>query len=116
MSDPAPQPIATPDAAGTEALPPSLRLLKWLVIVLTLTMIGGVITVVGLIVTRMPQAFTASGPILPPDLAMPDGAAAEAVTFGKGWVAVVTTDDRILIFGADGRLRQEMALTTGETP
>jgi Flp pilus assembly protein protease CpaA len=87
-----PDPI--PPADQAVALPPSLRLLKWLVIVLTLTMIGGVITVVGLIVTRMPQAFTA------------------AVTFGTGWIAIVTTDDRILIFGKDGALKQEVNLTT----
>jgi Flp pilus assembly protein protease CpaA len=105
-----PDPI--PPADQAVALPPSLRLLKWLVIVLTLTMIGGVITVVGLIVTRMPQAFTAAAPSLPDDLTLPAGATAAAVTFGTGWIAVVTTDDRILIFGKDGALRQEVNLTT----
>jgi hypothetical protein len=34
-----------------------------------------------------------------------------AVTFGQGWIAVVTEDDRILIFGADGTLRQELKVT-----
>lgn len=92
-------------------MPPSLRFLKGLVIVLTLTMIGGVITVVALIVTRMPQAFVASTPKLPEAIALPAGAKAEAVTFGKGWIAVVTEDDRILIFGEDGALRQEVRLT-----
>jgi hypothetical protein len=101
MSDPVP-----PEAP----LPPSLRLLKWLVIVLTLTMIGGVITVVGLIVTRMPQAF-ATSPALPANLTLPEGTRAQAVTFGTGWTAVVTTDDRILIFGRDGELRQEVRLS-----
>ena len=99
-----------PDAPDAP-LPPSLRFLKALVIALTLTMIGGVITVVGLLVTRMPQAFSAVGPSLPDGFALPDGARAQAVTFGTGWIAVVTTDDRILIFGRDGRLRQEVALT-----
>ncbi len=99
-----------PDDPVSEALPPSLRLLKWLVIVLTLTMIGGVITVVGLLVTRMPHAFVAPAPSLPDDFSLPEGAKAQAVTFGTGWVAVVTTDDRILIFGSDGDLRQEVAL------
>lgn len=93
------------------ALPPSLRFLKWLVIVLTLTMIGGVITVVGLLVTRMPQAFVAAAPQVPENLVLPDGAEAAAVTFGKGWVAVVTEDDRILIFDRDGALRQEVRIT-----
>jgi Flp pilus assembly protein protease CpaA len=81
------------------------------VIVLTLTMIGGVITVVGLLVTRMPQAFQAPAPTLPEDFTLPEGTEAEAVTFGTGWIAVVTTDDRILIFGRDGQLRQEVAIT-----
>lgn len=80
-------------------------------IVLTLTMIGGVITVVGLLVTRMPQAFQTPAPTLPEDFTLPEGTEAEAVTFGTGWIAVVTTDDRILIFGRDGQLRQEVAIT-----
>ncbi|WP_374641947.1 DUF6476 family protein [Tabrizicola sp.] len=104
MSDP-----ATPEAPDP-ALPPSLRLLKWLVIVLTLTMIGGVITVVALLVTRMPQALGTPAPGLPEGFALPDGARAQAVTFGEGWIAVVTADDRLLVFGRDGRLRQEVAL------
>ena len=113
MSDPAP-PADIPDAPDA-ALPPSLRLLKWLVILLTLTMIGGVITVVGLIVTRMPEAFSTSTPQVPTELALPAGAKAAAVTFGKGWTAVVTTDNHILVFGADGKLRQDVDLsaTTG---
>jgi Flp pilus assembly protein protease CpaA len=101
----------TPTDAPDPALPPSLRFLKWLVILLTLTMIGGVITVVGLLVTRMPQAFSAPAPALPEGFSLPEGAEAEAVTFGTGWIAVVTTDDRILIFGRDGELRQEVVIT-----
>ncbi len=98
------------------ALPPSLRLLKWLVILLTLTMIGGVITVVALIVTRMPQAFTASVPKVPEDLQLPQGTAPAAVTFGSGWTAVVTTDDRILVFDGNGVLRQEVPISIAPGP
>ncbi len=98
------------DAPDSETgLPPSLRLLKALVIVLTLTMIGGVITVVALIVTRMPTAFQ-STPEVPATLKLPEGTTAGAVTFGKGWIAVVTTDDRILIFSDEGRLLQDVAV------
>jgi Flp pilus assembly protein protease CpaA len=104
------------DAPEAEVLPPSLRLLKWLVIVLTLTMIGGVITVVGLIVTRMPQAFVSAAPGLPDTLALPAGSSAAAVTFGKGWIAVVTDQDHILIFGKDGTLRQDIAVTPIAAP
>jgi Flp pilus assembly protein protease CpaA len=102
---------AIPDAPAEVALPPSLRLLKWLVIVLTLTMIGGVITIVALIVTRMPQAFVTAVPKVPENLALPEGQKAAAVTFGQGWIAVVSTSDRILIFDRDGALRQDIAIT-----
>ncbi|WP_309663244.1 DUF6476 family protein [Tabrizicola sp.] len=98
------------DAPEDIALPPSLRLLKWLVIVLTLTMIGGVITVVGLIVTRMPNAFAAPPPVVPDTITLPAGQKAAAVTFGTGWIAVVTTDDHILVFGKDGTLRQDVKI------
>ena len=80
-------------------------------IVLTLTMIVGVITVVGLLVTRMPDGKSGSLP-LPQSLHLPDGATAQAVTMGSGWIGVVTTDNRLLIFGADGALRQEIAVQT----
>jgi hypothetical protein len=90
-------------------LPPGLRFLKALVILLTLTMIVGVITVVAVIVTRMPQVIR-SGPQIPAEIALPDGTKAQAITFGTGWTAVVTQDDRILIFGSDGALRQEVAV------
>ena len=76
-----------------------------------ITMIGGVITVVGLLVTRMPMVGAAA-PAVPPELVLPAGAKAQAVTFGAGWTAVVTTDNRILIFGADGLLRQQVAVQT----
>mgnify|MGYP005613701793 CR=1 FL=1 len=78
-------------------------------IVLTITMIAGVITVVGLLVTRMPD-MRATGPALPPQLALPDGAKAQAVTMGTAWIGVVTTDNRILIFRPDGSLRQEVKI------
>lgn len=109
-----PDPV-TPDAPDA-ALPPSLRLLKWLVILLTLSMIGAVITMVWLLVTRMPGALFTAVPAVPADLRLPEGRTAAAVTFGKGWTAVVTTDDTILIFGADGTLRQEVALTASAGP
>jgi hypothetical protein len=95
-------PLAEPE------LPPSLRFLKHLVTVLMIVMIVGVITVVGLLVTRMPSAPI--GPVLPDALALPAGAKAAAVTMGTGWIAVVTTDDRILIYDTTGNLRQELQI------
>ncbi len=75
-----------------------------------LTMIGGIITVLSVVVTRMPDLSTAA-PALPAAIALPDGTTAAAVTIGKGWIAVVTEDDRILIFNADGSLRQEIRIS-----
>lgn len=97
-----------PETAAPAALPPSLALLKWLVILLTLCLIGGVITVVWLLVTRMPHP--ARLPDVPATLALPAGEVAGAVTFGAGWTAVVTASGRVLVFNADGSLRQEIAL------
>jgi len=91
------------------ALPPALQWLKWLVMILTLSLIGGVITVVWLLVTRLPMP--SAHPTAPASLEMPAGAVAAAVTMGSGWVAVVTTDNRILIFGADGKFWQDIAVT-----
>ena len=99
------------DTPPEPGLPPSLRFLKGLVITLTITMIVGVITVVGLLVTRMPNGNVAL-PQVPATLAMPKGTKAAAVTFGTGWTALVTTDNHILIFDAKGVLRQDMTITT----
>ncbi len=96
-------------------LPPSLRLLKGLVIVLMITMIVGVITVVGLLVTRMPD-MRQTAPVLPENLQMPVGATAAAVTMGKDWIGVVTADNRILIFTLQGVLHQEIAITPITAP
>lgn len=73
-------------------------------------MIVGVITVVGLLVTRMPNLAPMA---LPEQVDLPDGVQPAAVTMGRDFIAVVTEDDRILIFGRDGVFRQEIALTTG---
>lgn len=97
-----------------EGLPPSLRFLKALVIVLTLTMIIGVIMIVWVIVTRMPQAMRGL-PELPTEVVLPEGAAALAFTQGKDWFAVVTDTDEILVFDrATGALRQTVRISSGE--
>lgn len=96
-----------------------MRLLKWLVIILTAVMIVGLIIIVAVIVIRLPQsAGPAAGPsaslALPEKLALPAGTSPAAVTFGQGWVAIVTTDERILVFDSStGALRQEVAIAPG---
>jgi hypothetical protein len=78
-----------------------------------ITMIGGVITIVGLLVTRMPDMSKVMGTVLtklPAEMALPAGAKPAAVTLGQGWVGVVTEDGRMLIFNPNGSLRQEIRI------
>ena len=99
------------DTSEQLELPPSLRWLKWLVTALTLTLILGVITIVGLLVTRLPLPGAAMAPpTLPAHLALPEGTTPYAFTQGTGWVAVVTTENRILIFDTAGTLTQEVQI------
>ncbi|WP_323041921.1 DUF6476 family protein [Gemmobacter sp.] len=99
----------TPDDGTGSALPASVRLLQWLVIGLTASMILGVITVVVVVVTRFPARPT---PPVPETLALPQGATALSVSQGADWIGITTTDDRILIYDrATGNLRQTVTLT-----
>jgi Family of unknown function (DUF6476) len=99
------------EAPPTGPLPPGLRWLQGLVIVLTLTMIVAVITIAGVLVTRAPQVFAgAAAPVLPDGLRLPDQTKPLAVTAGPTWFLVVTTDNRILFFDRAGTLRQEVPL------
>jgi len=90
-------------------LPASLRFLKGLVITLMITMILGVITVVWLLVTRMPDG-RAQMPALPPGIVLPEGLRAQAVTYGAGFTLVVTDAQSLLMFDSAGTLRQTLPL------
>ena len=84
-----------------------LRFLKLLVTVLTGVMIVGVVVVIFLLVTR----FTSQPPALPDRITLPDGATASAFTQGDQWFAVVTDDNRILIYDrVTGQLQQEVTV------
>jgi hypothetical protein len=84
-----------------------LRFLKLLVTVLTGVMIVGVVVVIFLLVTR----FTSKPPALPDEITLPDGAKATAFTQGNQWFAVVTDDDRILIYDRlTGQLKQTITV------
>jgi hypothetical protein len=94
------------DEQSPDGLPPGLRFLKGLVIALMITMIVGVITIVGLLVTKLRSPLP-----LPETISLPNGTKAQAVTVGADWVGIVTTDNRILIFDRlTGALRQEIGL------
>ena len=99
-----------PDPSNADAR--SLRLLRVLVLILTGSMIVGMVTLIVLFITRFPKLDSeAQAPFqamrLPDSIALPDGASPLAITQGPGWWAVVTDGNDILIFdAADGTLRQ----------
>ena len=89
--------------------PANLRFLRRLVTVLTAVMIGGLLVVIVLLVTRL-QPKPA---ILPDSITLPGGETAAAFTQGTSWYAVVTASDKILIFDrSTGALRQTITLDT----
>ena len=78
-----------------------------MVTVLTTVMIFGVVIVIGLLVTRLGR----DTPVLPAEITLPDGATATAFTQAADWYAVVTDDNRILIFDRmTGALRQTVVV------
>jgi hypothetical protein len=64
-----------------------------MVTALTATLIVGVIAIVTLLVIRLASFTPVTGPDLPEAIALPAGERAGAVTFGMGWIALVTTDE-----------------------
>ncbi|WP_299370655.1 DUF6476 family protein [uncultured Tateyamaria sp.] len=94
---------------GTPEEPANLAFLRRLVTVLTIIMIGGVVTVVGLLVIRLNEEPAAIP--LPDRVTLPDGTTATAFTVGSDWFAVVTEAEEILIFDqVTGTLRQTLTI------
>lgn len=99
-----------PNSGLAEAEPalPELRFLKALVTALAGTMILGLLAILALLVIRF-SAPEAPLPALPERIALPEGTVAEAVTFGRDWIAVVTEAGEILLYdAASGALRQRV--------
>ncbi|MBP1804643.1 DUF6476 family protein [Rubellimicrobium aerolatum] len=93
------------DTAPEASLPPGLRALQRLVTALIVVMILGFLVLIGAFVMRLNR----EGPPLPDSLDLPEGARPTAFTQGGDWLAVVTADDRILIYDRlTGRLRQTL--------
>lgn len=88
----------------------TLRYLKALVTILTVTMILGFLTIVALFVMR----FSAMNKVeLPDEITLPDGAKATAFTRGEGWFAVVTDDDEIIVYNrVTGNLLQRIKINS----
>ena len=92
--------------------PGLVRYLRLLVTILSAVMIVGFLVLMVLFVTRFSGP---RGPALPDQVILPDGTEPLAYTRGDGWYAVVTRDNRILIFDAQtGELRQSVMIETGQ--
>lgn len=97
------------DAPMLPEEPANLKFLRRLVTVLTGTMIVGVVVIIGLLVMRI-NAKPATTAMLD-SITLPGGVTASAYTVGKGWYAVVTTGNEILIFDREsGALRQTIKI------
>ena len=89
----------------------TLKFLRLLVTVLTATMILGLLVIIALFVIK----FSETRPPLPERIVLPAGAKAQAFTQSAKWFAVVTEDNRILIYNpATGTLLQEVEILSGE--
>jgi len=89
-------------------LPPGLRFLRQLVTVLTVVMIVGVVLIAALLVIRLNQPTLA----IPDQIILPAGTIAVSYTQTQDWFAVVTDENKILIFDLNGRLTQEVDVKT----
>ncbi|MGB1035394.1 MAG: DUF6476 family protein [Paracoccaceae bacterium] len=93
--------------------PANLRFLRVLVTTLTGVMIGGLV----LIITLVALDYTDRAAPLPEAITLPDGTTAHAFTYGQRFFAVVTTDDRILIYDRDTQeLRREITINIAPDP
>ncbi|RBP81679.1 hypothetical protein DFO80_13610 [Rhodobacter sp. 140A] len=84
---------------------PEVRFLKILVTALAVTMILGLVTIVGLLVTRL------SGPVplpeLPEAVVLPEGVRPVSLAFAGNRIVVLSADDRVLVYLRDGTLLGE---------
>ena len=89
-------------------LPPGLRFLRQLVTVLTVVMIVSVVIIAALLVIRLNQPTLA----IPDQITLPAGTVAISYTQTQDWFAVVTDENKILIFDLNGQLTQEVDVKT----
>ncbi len=98
--------------------PPHLRTLRRLVNIMTVVFTLGFITIVIVIVMQFTRGSSApamgASPELPSGISLPDSETAQAITFGTGWIAIVTIDpeggERIRVYSPDGTPRQTMEI------
>ncbi len=92
-----------PPVDETAALPSDLRFLKLLVGGLAGVMIVGLVTIVALLVIRL-RVPAPVLPRLPAAIHLPQNTKAQAVTFARDYMVVVTDIGTILIYSPEGRL------------
>lgn len=90
---------------GAKAVP-ELRFLKILVTGLTLVMGFGIVAIVLLLWIRLGQPVL---PELPENIALPEGQAAEAITFAQDWIVVVTGAGEVLLYDREGNLSDRVS-------
>ncbi|HEY0275808.1 MAG TPA: DUF6476 family protein [Paenirhodobacter sp.] len=84
---------------------PLVRFLKLLVTALAVTMILGLVTIIWLLVTRLPGQMAGSTlPALPAAIHLPEGTVTRSLSFADDRIVVLTDDDRVLVYRADGAL------------
>ena len=91
--------------------PATVKWLKIMVFALTATMIVGFLVIIAFFAMNF-RDFRAGGALdLPDRIELPPDAAPAAFTQGKGWYAVVTETDEILVFDQEnGRLLRRIEL------
>ena len=93
-----------------EAEVPMLRYLRALVTGLAVVMGVGILAIVAILWLRLGGG--APLPELPANIALPQGARVESLSFAKDWIVVVTEAGEILLYDRDGQLR-DSAKTEG---
>ena len=94
------------DADDGAKAAPEVVFLKRLVTALAFVMGFGMIAIVALLWIRL-----GSGPMLPDlpaSITLPDGATANAVTFARDYIVVVTDAGEVLLFDRNGALRDRI--------
>jgi hypothetical protein len=85
---------------------PHLDYLRRLVTLLSATMIGGMIILIILFVIRFQQDILN----VPPEITLPSGVTPIAFTQTRDWYAVVTQENKILLFTPKGKLFQTVEI------
>ena len=84
---------------------PELRFLKTLVTGLSLVMGLGMVAIVALLWVRLGQPVL---PELPESITLPEDTDADAVTFARDWIVVVTDTGEVLLYDRNGVLRDRV--------